>query len=138
MLFMTIEKQLLENTFDLWLSNCQETSRTWKPLFVLVPNLQNLLVISKLFLLLGIFQSCFSWGQIKHILLLEGKDRKVISWGRDGKMGKKDYLEICLNQSHCGIGVDVNKRTVTTHSYIFGYFISSCLFSFSVIGHILA
>ena len=41
-------------------------------------------------------------------------------------------------------GVDVNKRTATTHSYSwllrlrFGHYMSSCFFSFSFIGHILA
>ena len=39
-------------------------------------------------------------------------------------------------------GVNVNKRTVTTHSYILrygirlGHFMSRCLFSFAFIGHI--
>ena len=56
------------------------------------------------------------------------------------KLGEKPYL-LSLSRSR---GISVNKRTVTRHSCSLlwgiriGHIMSSCLFSFSLIGHILA
>ena len=81
-------------------------------------------------------------GNSTHIKPLRQKFESTFHFGKEIWLAQKDGGKALAMAA--ARGVDFYKRTVTTHfcslllGIRLGHFMSSCLFSFSFIGHILA